>query len=154
MYAILIALLSTTAHASDGKILPGASCQPESSTYASNLRISNGRIYNNSEASDIYVTCPVINDADGDIDYAVINVYDQNSSDAISCQLLSYDMATGGTSCADDSDSSSSGYDTLDIGSVGCGEADYYQIIRCKLPEKTSTGKVSYLIGYEVSEDT
>lgn len=147
--ALLVFVLS--AEAVDSKTLPGSSCQPASSTYASSLAITKGAIYNTSISASIKVVCPIIDDTSGDLDYTYMYVYDGHGTSAIECTLYSRDITSTTLFDSDSESSAGTGSQTLTFLNVGGTDGDYYQYIECTLPAKGTT--YSYIYGYYAHEE-
>ena len=143
--------LSQPALAVDSKTLPGSACQPTTSTYAANLVISKGAIYNSSTTSSIKVVCPIIDDTSGDLDYTYLYVYDGHSTSAIECNLYSRDISSAATGDSDSDSSTGTGSQTLTFLDVGGTAGDYYQYLECTIPAKGTS--YSYIYGYYAHEE-
>jgi hypothetical protein len=151
----LLAFTMTVSADTDGKILAGASCQPQSQTDA--ILRDNRAMVNLSDDFQLW-TCPIVKDAvDADaIVFARITVIDNNNEDEITCTLISatdtgdtHDGASGSTF-------GTPGAIGIDIvpgqkSEVASVDGGYY-IFLCFIPGKASDGSTAGVVSYEIHE--
>lgn len=140
MIALLLAL-AAPAHAwTDENTYPGSICQPQTYAYAAHLDISNGAI-TNSGTSGLYVTCPIENDNNDDMD-VLVYVVDNSTSDKITCTLYSRALSSASSrdSESDSTTTTFTGGDSLALAAGYGTVSSYYQYLYCYIPAKTSTG--------------
>lgn len=161
-YHLFIALFSffclgvTSVHATDGKTLPGSTCQPQNQNLPFRISSITGGIFNPSTITQRYV-CPVLRDlmsADNDgIDDFIVKVRDRHATRPVRCILRS--MRSNGTQIAAAIRSSigaSNFIKTLNFPALARSKNGYY-LLSCTVPGRTALGQ-SGVVMYKVDEES
>jgi hypothetical protein len=160
----MIAAASVPALANDAKTLPGAACQPKSSSPPAFFISNNGGLYNDS-TQELTVICPIVRDVMASqvngIDYAQVWVIDNNNiagDPRVSCTLESRATNTGiveqltYTSVAGASPNAQRLGSYTDLSSA----VDGYYYFRCTIPGTQTIGNTvnrSAIVMYRWSEN-
>lgn len=158
----MMAAASVPALANDAKTLPGAACQPKSSSPTAFYVSNNGGLYNDS-AQELSVICPIVRDvmasqASG-IDNGQVWVIDNNNTAGdpkVSCVLESRATNTGvveqlTTTSVAGASPNAQRLSYIDLGS----SEDGYYYFRCTIPGTQTVGTTvnrSAIVMYRWSE--
>ena len=146
----------------DGKLFPGALCQPGSQSDA--IARSLGQMVNTSSSAQFW-TCPIVRDAvDADaIIFARMTVID-NNNDAdsaggnLACSLVSSTRTGTVQDLANQSTAGQGGPGTVTLGFVPdvkseiAGADSGYYFFQCFIPGTDNNGQTSGVISYEIHE--
>lgn len=159
----MMAAASMPALAADAKTLPGAACQPNSSSPTAFYIASNGMLINNSTAT-LTVICPIVREvmaANGSgISNAQIYVVDNNNASGdprVTCTLESRSNGAGSVEAQTDNSvaGASPNVQVLDNYADLGSSADGFYYFRCDIPPNQTIGTVinrSGIVMYRVSE--
>ena len=150
----LLASAYQPAHATDGKTLPGAACQPLSKDALFSVS-STGVLFNTSTTAFLTVICPVVRDtiaADG-ISSAQVMAIDNNIASSVSCTLDSRSTSAGSVSSrtANTVAGTNPSPQSLSYAALSSSSGGYY-MFRCTIPPQQGSGS-SGIAMYRVDEN-
>lgn len=150
----LLASAYQPAHATDGKTLPGAACQPLSKDALFSVS-STGVLLNTSTTAFLTVICPVVRDtiASNGISSGQVMAIDNNIASSVSCTLDSRSTSTGLVSSrtANTVAGTNPSPQSLSYAALSSSSGGYY-MFRCTIPPQQGSG-FSGIAMYRVDEN-
>lgn len=153
----MIAAASVPALANDAKTLPGAACQPKSSSPTAFEINSSGQLVNTS-TTDLIVICPIVRDvmaanSSNGINKAQVHVIDRNVDRLFTCTLRSH--ATNTTGAGSSSRNTGNSFASANVQVLEyrnlASSADGYYFFECTIPG-TYNGSLSSIVTYNWNE--
>ena len=153
----MLAAASVPALANDAKTLPGAACQPKSSSPTTFELNSSGQLINTS-TTDLTVICPIVRDvmaanSSNGISKAQVHVIDRNVDRRFTCTLRSHATTTTGSGSS--SLNTGNSFASADVQVLGYGNlassANGYYFFECTIPG-TYNGSLSSIVTYNWNE--
>lgn len=141
-----VLMLATTAHAEDGKVIPGVACQKALGTGS----YGGGAVRNDSTTGSLTVECPIVRDSvSGGINDAYVRLY--NAKTATSACTLNARSIYGTVGFSQYKSVNSSGYKTLSFASMSDYNGGHYYFWCAVAPSQNNSSK-SKIISYRMDE--
>jgi hypothetical protein len=160
---ILLAVAMPASADTDGKLFPGALCQPQSQADA--IVRSLGLMVNESSSGSQVWTCPIVRDAvdDDAIIFARMTVIDRNNDadtegGLLGCSLVSSTSTGTGHDLANQNTAGQGGPGTVTLDFVPAvktevaGAASGMYFFQCVIPGTDNNGETSGVVSYEIHE--